>query len=178
MHNENLIFDSLSIGKFSHGNVKIFNPETKSKVKIGKFCSIGQNVQILLGEHHTEWISTYPLRIYLNLKGKWRDGHPMTRGDVEIGNDVWIGANVTILSGIIVGDGAVIGANSLVTKNIEPYAIYAGNPAKFIRKRFSEEEIKSLLKIRWWDWPTRKIKENVGLLNGGNIRDFLKNNKD
>ena len=85
----------------------------------------------------------------------------MTRGDVIIGNDVWIGYGATILSGVSIGDGAAIGACSLVVKDVPPYAIVAGNPAQVIRYRFDEETIHKLLKIRWWDWPDQRVRENI-----------------
>src|SRR5690606_7035373 len=101
---------------------------SESKVKIGKYCSIGPNVQLITGGiHPVNRISTYPFRIKFDIPGKYRDGMPYSKGDIEIGNDVWIGSNVTILSGIMVSDGAVLAAGSMVTKNVPPYAIVGGN---------------------------------------------------
>jgi tetrahydrodipicolinate N-succinyltransferase len=92
-----------------------------------------------------------------------------TKGNIIIGNDVWIGGDVKILSGVTVGNGAVIGANSLVAKNIPSYAIYAGNPARLIRMRFSDDEIKTLQEIKWWDWPLEHISMIIPVLNSNDI---------
>jgi acetyltransferase-like isoleucine patch superfamily enzyme len=157
-----------SIGRYSYGvpAPRIiedeFNPQ--ATVKIGSFCSIAENVTILLGKgHRTDWVTTYPFNLVLK-DFKEMKGNPITRGDVIIGNDVWIGRNAFIRDGVTIGDGAVIGAYSVVTKNVEPYAIVAGNPARVIRKRFDQETIDNLLKIRWWDWDIERIKENMPFL--------------
>jgi acetyltransferase-like isoleucine patch superfamily enzyme len=141
---------------------------------IGKYCSISTQVLIFLGsEHRTDWISTYPFPIL------WREansikGHPSSKGDVRIGNDVYIGYHVLILSGVTIGDGAVIGAGSVVASDVPPYAIVAGNPAHVLRYRFDEETIKKLLKIRWWDWPDEKVKENIHLICNDRVDAFIK----
>ena len=103
-------------------------------------------------------------------------GHPATKGNVIIGNDVWIGYKATIMSGVTIGDGAVIGACSVVTKDVKPYEIVAGNPAKVIRKRFSDEIIIQLLKIAWWNWPIEKIKAEIEFLCNNNIEKFIERN--
>lgn len=145
-----------------------------SKVYIGKFCSIGFDTRIFLGgEHHPEWVSTYPFRVKFELPGVLEDGQPRSKGDVIIGNDVWIGAYTTILSGIRIGDGAVIGAGAVVTRDVEPYAIVAGNPARLIRKRFAEDEIKALLEIKWWEWDIDRILKNVHLFSSEHIDKFI-----
>ena len=94
---------------------------------------------------------------------------------MEIGNDVWIGMNAMILSGVKIGDGAVVGAGSVVTKDVEPYAVVAGNPAREIRKRFDDQTISELLKANWWDWDIQKIRENVPYLLSNNVKKFLQN---
>jgi acetyltransferase-like isoleucine patch superfamily enzyme len=136
-------------------------------LKIGKFCSISDNVKIFLGGNHKiEWISTFPFSAFPEHFPEARDikGHPATKGDVIIGNDVWLAHSVSILSGVKIGNGAVIGAGSLVTKNVGPYEIWAGNPAVFIKKRFSQDVIDALEKEAWWDLPKEKIMERVNLL--------------
>ena len=92
-----------------------------------------------------------------------------SKGDIVIGNDVWLGYRSVILAGVTIGDGAIVGAYSVVTKDVPPYTIVAGNPAKEIRRRFSEAEIARLLELRWWDWPIEKITENVHLLTGNTV---------
>ena len=100
--------------------------------------------------------------------------HPKSNGDVIIGNDVWIGHESTIMSGVKIGDGAVIAANSVVVKDVEPYTIVGGNPAKVIKKRFSDDIINNLLELKWWDWSNEKINENLNILCSNNF-DKLKN---
>jgi len=94
------------------------------------------------------------------------------KGDIVVGNDVWIGYEAVILSGVTVGDGAVIGARAVVTKDVPPYTIVGGVPAKPIIKRFSEESIKKLQSIRWWDWPKEKISENITAIQSGNMEQL------
>ena len=147
-------------------------------LKIGKFCSIANDVQIFLGgNHRIDWITTYPFSV-LNSWPEAKDikGHPCTKGDVIIGNDVWIGRKTLILSGVTIGDGAIVGARSVVTKDVAPYSIVAGNPAKLIRKRFDEKTIEKLLEIKWWDWNLEKIKKNLPLLLSNNIEQFFADN--
>ena len=165
----------LIMGKYSYGKPLVVRAGgDKGKIYIGKFCSIARDVKIFLGgEHNTNWITTFPIRIIFNLDGRGKDGHPKTKGEVFIGNDVWIGYSSTILSGVKIGDGAVIGARSLVASDVDPYTIVAGNPSKVIRKRFSDEQIQKLLKIKWWDWDLSKILNNTHLLCQDNINRFI-----
>jgi acetyltransferase-like isoleucine patch superfamily enzyme len=157
------------IGDFTYGQPLVIFENDESNLIIGKYCSISQNVTIFLGgNHRLDWNTTYPfnsLSMYFPFAQDIK-GHPQTKGDVIIGNDVWIGNNATILSGVHIADGAVIGANSLVTKNIGPYEIWGGNPARLIRKRFSQEKINDLLKIQWWNWPLEKVGEKINVLCG------------
>jgi len=166
--NYSLTRENFEIGDYTYGIPKIFFPKSKNtRLKIGKFCSISDGVIIFLGgNHRTDWISTYPFMYFV---GEWPEakdipGHPASKGDVIIGNDVWFGYGAMIMSGITIGDGAVIGAGAVVTKDVEPYSIVAGNPAQLIRKRFDEETIRQLLKIKWWDWPIDKIKANIEVI--------------
>jgi acetyltransferase-like isoleucine patch superfamily enzyme len=145
--NKNPKYSMYSIGKFSYGRPKIYG-RGQVTLKIGNFCSISNGVIIFLGnEHRTDWITTYPFNAVLKGFENF-EGHPSTKGDVLIRNDVWIGMNATILSGVTIGGGAVIGANSLVAKDVEPYTIVAGNPARPIRKRFDQQTIDKL-RIKW-----------------------------
>lgn len=173
---ENIKKGHLVMGKHSYGipEVHIYKG-SEAKVIIGKFCSIGPNCLFITGGiHPTNWISTFPFRIRWNLEGKEKDGMPFTKGDIIVGNDVWIGSNVIILSGVNIGDGAVICSGSVVTKDIEPYSIAGGVPAKLIRKRFDDEIIKKLLKIKWWEWEEERIKNYVKYLSSERVDEFLK----
>lgn len=129
------------------------------KLEIGKFCSIGSGASFILAGnqgHNHKWISAYPFsqEIFPNAK----DGFE-TKGDTIIGNDVWIGTEAIIMPGIKIGDGSVIGTRAVVTKDVEPYTVVGGNPAKVIKKRFSDEDIEKLLEIKWWSWDVKKINE-------------------
>jgi len=169
--------DDLDIGEYTYGIPRVIKP-TGMKLKIGKFCSIAGEVTILLGGNHSiDWVSTYP---FSSFPQDWPGVHPphYVRGEdpdldrqfeVTIGNDVWIGWGAHIMPGVTIGDGAVIGARSVVTKDVEPYSIVAGNPARLKRKRFDEETIRKLLEIKWWDWPVEKIRENLGIMRSTHI---------
>ena len=134
-------------------------------VTIGEYTSIGDDCLILDGgEHYTGRITTYPP----SRMGEDGDAS-YSRGPVVIGNDVWIGTRVTILSGVTIGDGAVIGACSLVNRDVPPYAIAVGVPAKVTRYRFKPDEIAALLALRWWDWPDAKVRELWPLLIGNDV---------
>ena len=168
-------YSMYSIGKYSYyvNQLNVLGGENQVPLKIGKFCSIAQGVTILLGGgHRPDWITTYPFS-YIFDEFKNTPGLPATKGGVVIGNDVWIGMNTLILSGIQIGDGAIIGAHSVVTKDVEPYTIVAGNPAKVIRKRFDQETIDALLRIKWWNWDIHKIKDTMPLLLSNRFKEFI-----
>jgi len=164
-------------GTYGHNLLKVKSwSETKNngQLNIGKFCSIANNITIFLGGNHNyKNISTYPFGWTGQFTSKKIDNHILTNGNVIIGNDVWVGENSTIMSGVKIGDGSVIGCSSLVTKDVPPYAIVGGNPAKIIKYRFSEEIIEKLLTIKWWDWSDDKIRENIDLLSSSNINKIL-----
>lgn len=147
-----------------------------SKVNIGSFCSIASNCNIYLGgNHRPDWVTTFPFghTAHKTFGQFLNPGHPKSNGHVTIGSDVWIADNVTIMSGIHIGHGSVIAANSHVVKNVEPYSIVGGNPARLIRKRFSDEIISKLLKIQWWNWDDGKIQTEIPLLCSENISQFV-----
>jgi acetyltransferase-like isoleucine patch superfamily enzyme len=168
----------IDVGRHTYGHEQITvrhwgEPAT---LKIGAFCSIADRVQIFLGgNHRVDWVSTYPFPEFADRwpQAKGIEGHPATNGDVVIGNDVWIGSNATILSGVTVGDGACIGADSTVSKDVRPYSIVVGNPARELRLRFDPKTIEKLLEIRWWEWPDERIAANVELISSPQISRFI-----
>jgi virginiamycin A acetyltransferase len=165
-------------GKYTYGNPTLMFSNGLSKVKVGNFTSIAEKVTIYLGNgfgHDATFVSTYPFGyIHKDVFDKVSNKSKNTNGDVNIGSDVWIGYNATIMSGVTIGDGAIIAANSHVVKNVEPYSIVGGNPAKHIKYRFSKEQIEKLLKIKWWNWKDEKIKKFMHLLMSKNIDPFIK----
>jgi acetyltransferase-like isoleucine patch superfamily enzyme len=171
LQNEGLV--TFGAGTYGHPRVLYFEGDTAS-VRIGKYCSISSDVTLIPGgNHRVDWASTYPFRVRYGLKGAGTDGHPVAKGDIVVGNDVWIGHGSTIMSGVQIGDGAVIAACSLVTKDVPSYAIVGGNPAKVIGQRFNADQQQALLEIRWWDWPEAQILDRVASLNGESVDGFL-----
>jgi len=166
----------MTYGRYTYGQPKLDSVNKDGTLTVKNFSSIAGNVQIFLGGNHDiNRVSTYPFghihqNIFNNFDGV---GHPTTKGDVIIGNDVWIAANVVIMSGVTIGDGAVIANNSHVVKDVEPYTLVGGNPAKFIKYRFTPQQIEKLLKIKWWDWEDEKINKFSPLLCSHNIDDFI-----
>ena len=141
------------------------------KLIIGKFCQIASNVRFIMNgaNHAMNGFSTFPFRIF---GGEWSQ-IPLTpdyKGDTIIGNDVWIGNSVTMMPGVKIGDGAILASNAVVTKDVEPYSIVGGNPAKLIRKRFDEQTIHALLNLKWWDWPIEKISQHANEIATGNSK--------
>ncbi len=158
-------------------NVKYRFDFTGDKLIIGKFCMIASGVSFIMNgaNHLLDAISTYPFAVFGNEWANAMEGKSYpNKGNTIIGNDVWIGNDATIMPGIKIGDGAIIAANATVTKEISPYAVAGGNPAREIRKRFSVENIAFLLHLKWWDWPIDKITENVWLLTGNNLENLKK----
>jgi virginiamycin A acetyltransferase len=147
------------------------------KLIIGKFCQIASGVEFIMNgaNHQMNCVSTFPFYIF----EKWNESVPPLnkmplKGDTVIGNDVWIGQNATILPGVKIGDGAIIGTKSVVASNVEPYSIVAGNPAKVIKKRFDDELIELMLKLKWWDLPIKEINELIPLLHNNDL-EYVKN---
>ena len=143
------------------------------KLIIGKFCAIAKGIEFIMSgaNHRINSITTYPFNIMGN---GWEKSAPSLsdlklKGDTIIGNDVWIGQNVTILPAVHIGDGTIIGANSVVAKNIPPYSVAVGNPCEVKRKRFDEDLIEYLLQIKWWNWNAEKIFKNMEALCSGDL---------
>ena len=161
------------IGKWTYGNPRVRSWGEGATLEIGAFCSIAEGVKIFLGgEHRIEWTTTFPFPVLWE-SARHIKGHPKTKGDVIIGNDVWLGADSVILSGVTIGDGAVVGARSVITNDIPPYAIVAGNPARMVKKRFDDLTIGRLLEVRWWEWEDSRIEKALPLLLNADIRVFL-----
>jgi len=145
-------------------NVKYHFDFIGDKLIIGKFCMIASGATFIMngGNHLTEATTAYPFAIF---GGAWQNAmkgksYP-SKGDTVIGNDVWIGHGATIMPGVHIGDGAIIATKAVVTKNVEPYTIVGGNPAKPIKKRFSEDIISKLLQLKWWHWDIEKITQHL-----------------
>ncbi len=164
----------ISVGRFTYGNPAFKLWREQDIIEIGSFCSIAENVTIFGGgEHNSNWVTTFPLRFAYGDSLAGKDGHPATKGKTRIGNDVWIGYGATILSGVTINDGAVIGACALVSKDVLPYSIVGGNPARLLKYRFTEEQILELLKIQWWNWPHNRLINFISLLSSKNIDHFI-----
>ena len=179
---EILNYTNLKVGEFTYGEPEILvfpNGET-SNIYIGKYCSIANGVKIFAGgNHRMNWVSTFPFNQFKEsfpLSKSIKNQH-YSNGDVTIGNDVWIGNGATILSGVNIKDGAVIGANTLVTKDVGPYQVVVGNPMRVIKNRFEQHVIEELLQIQWWNWPLGKVQSEVCNISSGNIEEFVKKNK-
>lgn len=165
---ENKKYKRFQVGKTTYGRPSVFGD---GNLKIGNFCSISTTATISLGEeHHSEWISTYPMDVLFKIKNKKTT---YSKGDVTIGNDVWIADGALILSGVTIGDGAVIGAKAVVAKDVKPYEIVAGNPARHVRYRFNEDQIEKLLEIKWWNWDIEKVKLEIELILSDDIDKFI-----
>ncbi|WP_252244687.1 MULTISPECIES: CatB-related O-acetyltransferase [unclassified Clostridium] len=159
---------------FEENNVLYQYPINNDKLIIGKFCSIACKAKFLMtsGNHTMNSLSTYTFPIFYeewgldvsHITDAWDN-----KGDIVIGNDVWIGYDAIIMPGVKIGDGAIIGTRAIVTNDVPPYTIALGIPAKVIKKRFSDDIILKLLKIKWWDWPNEKIKANIKHIQSGNI---------
>ena len=159
---------------FQTNNVLYHYPVNHDRLIIGKFCSIACGAKFLFtsGNHSLRSLSNYSFPVFFDEWGL--SGADITKawdnkGDIVIGNDVWIGYEAVILSGVTVGDGAVIGARAVVTKDVEPYTIVVGVPAKPIRKRFDDDVIARLLRLRWWDWDEAKIRAHIADIQSGDI---------
>lgn len=163
---------------FEKNNVLYHYPVNGDTLKIGKFCSIACGAKFLFtsGNHSLQSLSTYTFPIFYeewgldakDIRSAWDN-----KGDIVIGNDVWIGYEAVILSGVTIGDGAIVGARAVVTKDVPPYTIVGGVPARSIRRRFDEETIKKLEALRWWDWDEERIKRSIPAIQSGDIEALL-----
>jgi virginiamycin A acetyltransferase len=149
-------------------NVKYHFDFVGDKLIIGKFCMIVSGATFIMNgaNHLSQAISTYPFAIFQGWENAMKGKNYPVKRDTIIGNYVWIGHRATIMPGVQVGDGAIIATNATVTKDVEPYSIAGGNPARIIKKRFDDTTIEKLLQIRWWDWDIEKISQYVDKLTG------------
>jgi virginiamycin A acetyltransferase len=164
--------------QFENNNVLYQYLINNDKLIIGKYCSIacGAKFMFTSGNHRMSSLSTYPFPLFfeewdldkMNVTDAWDN-----EGDIVVGNDVWIGYESVIMQGVHIGDGAIIATRAVVTKDVPPYTIVGGVPAKQIKKRFPEETIEKLMKTQWWNWPEDKVKRNLHHIQKGEINSFL-----
>lgn len=159
---------------FQRNNVLYHYPINHERLVIGKFCSIACGAKFLFNSanHTLGSLSTYIFPVLFEEWGLPVEDIPKAwdnKGDIVIGNDVWIGYEAIVMAGVTIGDGAIIGTRAVVTKDVPPYTIVGGVPAKPIRKRFDDETIKRLLALKWWDWPVEKIHRNLENIQSGNL---------
>lgn len=163
---------------FEKNNVLYQYPINNDKLLIGKFCSIACGAKFIFNSanHTLSSLSTYPFPIFFeewgldvkNITKAWDN-----KGDIVIGNDVWIGYEAVNMAGVTIGDGAIIGTRSVVTKDVPPYTIVGGAPAKPIRKRFPQNTVDTLLKIKWWDWSKEQIAQHITEIQSGSIEHLI-----
>ena len=187
--NKTVNHPNISVGKFSYYSgyhhkhdfvecVRYLHDKRKDvdKLKIGSYCSIGSGAVFMMGGnqgHNTQWTSTFPFYFQANIFKEAKNSFEKA-GDTIIGNDVWIGSESMIHSGITIGDGAVIAARAVVTKDVAPYEIVGGNPAVPIKSRFNEKEIEQLITIKWWNWNEESVKKCMPLICSPNIEKLWK----
>jgi acetyltransferase-like isoleucine patch superfamily enzyme len=163
----------IELGSESYGVPTVFTfTHDDTCLRIGNYTSIAGTV-LLGGEHAHDMVTTYPHRILWGMEGAGSDGFPVKTGDTLVGSDVWSAYGATLLSGVHVGDGAIVANGAIVTKDVPPFAIVGGCPAKVIRYRFSDEQIEALLDIRWWDWPKEEVRAAVPYLASSDIDTFI-----
>ena len=154
---------------FEKNNVLFNYPEFGDRLVIGKFCSIASGAQFIMGpaNHRISSVTTYPFNVF---GGAWQENTPPHmeqlpfKGDTVIGNDVWLGRECVVMPGVKIGDGAIVAAYSVVVKDVEPYSVAGGNPARFLKKRFDDELIELLLQVRWWDFEPEELVDFLPLL--------------
>lgn len=162
---------------FERNNVLYHYPINRERLIIGKFCSIACGAKFLFNSanHTLSSLSTYPFPLFFeewglekrNVAASWDN-----KGDIVIGNDVWIGYEAVIMAGVTIGDGAIIGARAVVTKDVPPYTVAGGIPAKPIKKRYPEETIAALSELKWWDWPEERIAQNLHAIQAGKLNEL------
>ncbi len=191
--NQVLDHPRISVGEFSyyHNFEKLDDyvvalapylfPLSPDRLIIGKFVQIAHGVRFITASanHDMRGFSTYPFMNFMMTPETTSDDieqmfeSSKNRGDITVGNDVWIGMDATIMPGVRIGDGAIIGAKSVVSNDVEPYSVVAGNPAQCLKKRFDDATIVQLQQLGWWDWPVETIEANIDLITGSDINALL-----
>lgn len=159
---------------FARRNVLYHYPINKDRLIIGRYCSIACGTRFLFNSanHSLASLSTYPFPIFYD---EWEHGLTVTQawdnhGDIVLGNDVWTGFEAVVMAGVTVGDGAIIASRAVVTKDVPPYSIVGGTPARLIKMRFGADTIEKLLDLRWWDWPADKVLKAIPAIQSGDIQ--------
>ena len=165
---------------FEKNNVLYHYPVNGDRLEIGRFCSIACGAKFLFtsGNHTMRSLSNYTFPIFFdewNLDAKNICSAWDNKGDIVLGNDVWVGYEAVIMSGVTIGNGAIIGTRAVVTKDVPPYTIVGGVPAKPIRKRFDDKTIRALENLRWWDWEREKIARSIVAIQNGRLDELEKN---
>lgn len=162
-----------SIGEETYGGLLVYRWEEATSLSIGSYTSFAFAVKLLLGgDHRKDWVTTFPF------SALWPEvahipGHPRRSGGTKIGNDVWVGADTLILPEVTIGDGAVVGAGAVVNRDVLPYEIVQGNPARHAGYRFNRYTVDRLLRVKWWDWPRSRIVTALPAMLSGEIDSFL-----
>ncbi len=163
-----------SFGRYTYGEPGITFSTSGARLIVGNFCSLSATCTFILGGNHRhDWVSSYP---FPNFRAEFPTAYgkvPTHKGNIVVGNDVWVGSYSYILSGITLGDGCVVAACAVVTKDVPPYAVVAGNPARIVKYRFPPEQIAALQRIRWWEWEKEKIDREMDGLCSGDIAAFI-----
>jgi acetyltransferase-like isoleucine patch superfamily enzyme len=164
-----------TVGAHTYGNPTIHTfTHDNTRLTIGSYTSIARGVTIVLGGYHPmDRVTTFPLRLRLGMDDAGADGYPWSPGNISIGSDVWIGTNATILSGVTIGHGAVVAAGALVNRDVAPYAVVAGNPARKIRYRLREDLIGPMLEVAWWNWSDETVRSRTPDLSSANVAGFV-----
>ena len=163
-------FEHVLIGKGTYGELNVVDFGGNAKLIINNYVSIAQHVSFILNaEHYTDHISTYPFKVKIL---RTQNTESFSKGNIIVDDDVWIGYEAVIMAGVTIGDGAIIGARAVVTKDVPPYTVAGGIPAKPIKKRIPEETIAALSELKWWDWPENRIAQNLHAIQAGQLNEL------
>lgn len=166
-------YPGYALGAGTYGMPRVHDDHEGTTLRIGAYCSIASGVEIFLGnQHRIDWVSSYPFPAFFE-EARHIPEFGGSRGDVTVGSDVWLCANCIILSGVTIGHGAVVAAGAVVTRDVEPYSVVAGNPARHVRWRFDPEIRQALLEAAWWDWPMEEVRAVVAMLCSDQVDALL-----